>query len=359
VKSLSIIDMALFRAISRQQKITQENKEMRLLKTRCRMVIGAFSISIIVAACGSGDGVPDSPGSGLQGDDTSTTLQADVAGSKKDAKKNTEIFSTPNDFPKVNCVRASKLAKESKTSVIGIELGMGLDDALLLLRCHGGEIGHYAYLTSSLRIRNGERFLDKQGLSFVRSRRISSCDDIALKQGNPSVWNTKCLTKGVSDLDVTESIEILTPGAPGAQKVISVMRRQNFASGDQPASEDIRRALIAKYGEPTFSSGFSSSFTLAWARDAKGNPPHNQSSCRIDPSNSTGSYSSNCGRSIGAIVRGVMGHETLAASVTVMAVDQSLAVSVGQETELWVNNRMAEIGRKEAAEARSADSIKF
>lgn len=125
--------------------------------------------------------------------------------------------------------------------IIGIRLGMTVDEALATTRCALG---------ADAEVKAGERWLDRletHGVELgtqtftVRKGEHRPCDfRREWQQCEGSLkWE-----------HVDETVTVATPGAPGRETALAVWRTQTFRDGAMPPVQALLDALIAKYGQP-------------------------------------------------------------------------------------------------------------
>ena len=127
-------------------------------------------------------------------------------------------------------------------------------------------------------------------------------------------------------------------GMPGQEQVLSVAREEYFPDGKLHTVDSVRRALIAKYGEPSEASDSGSTAYLWWEYDPSGSKIVKGSrlsgACRINVSPDSGtSLSTNCGLEIGAFIQSARENPGLAHSLAVTSQNGAKGYEVLKSTE--------------------------
>jgi hypothetical protein len=127
-------------------------------------------------------------------------------------------------------------------------------------------------------------------------------------------------------------------GLPGQEQVVSVAREESFAEGKQPTVDSLKKALIAKYGEPSQENDSGANSRLYWEYDpsgakiTKGSP--RLGICQIDVgSDAATSLSTGCGVTVGAGIQGASNNPGLVRSFAVTSQNGAQAIAVLKSTE--------------------------
>jgi len=127
-------------------------------------------------------------------------------------------------------------------------------------------------------------------------------------------------------------------GLPGQELVLSVAREEYFPDGKLPTVDNVKKALIGKYGEPTDENDSGQNAYLWWVYDPSGNKAEGGSSvagqCKINVSPDSGTSLSNaCGVQVGALIQGTAQNAGLAHSLAVTVQNGALGMAVLRGTE--------------------------
>ncbi|WP_157084704.1 hypothetical protein [Sphingomonas pituitosa] len=146
--------------------------------------------------------------------------------------------------------------------VTGIRLGMNLATAKTLLSCRNGAFhfyeGHAGFRLPALP--DG-----KPSLTMLTAKRgkIAGCDP-----ADPSTLKA-CTAEKPSFEQVDEEVRLYLAGLPGKERVIAVMREEQFPADAQRDIAVVERDLVAKYGQqPDRNLDFSPHYS--WIFDSRG-----------------------------------------------------------------------------------------
>lgn len=267
------------------------------------------------------------------------------------AAKRDEFKSAPEPLKRLQCPATRA---DGPDDIAGLQIGMSFEEALQLLRCHTGDKGHFNWLTSALNIEGSQGLLTRQGIDLVVGRRVSACDDQNLKTGRPDLYQMRCLNGGHSDLDVTETFRVMTPGPDDQQKVIGVWRKQIFAPGKEPSAEAVLAALKKKYGEPLKDKYRPNPNPMQWVRDGGALSEHQALMCsfQVNATAAQGaSFSDNCPLVISAYYRTTGTDGVLVSELDVGMADGRQGIAIADQTQAFVDARRQQ---KSADEVRNA-----
>ena len=294
-----------------------------------------------MAACGSKSGSNATMG-------TAKSSPAGAASAEQVAKENRGNVKCPAN------VSTAEAAGAPVDDVTGVRPGMSRDEAANLVLCDSplmvvteNTSRGYNINTYGQHIRQGfdGKFAE---VRVVRDPGRTVSDmmiDTLNREGNAPA---AALPPGQSRYFVS------TIGLPGLERVLTVAREEAFAEGKQPTVDSLKKALIAKYGEPSQENdGGANSTTLYWeydpsgARITKGSP--RLGICQIDvgPGAAT-SLSTGCGVTVGARIEGARSNPGLA---------HSLAVSSQNGAQGMAALKSTEDALKLAADARKAKEL--
>lgn len=304
-----------------------------------------LSLLLALGTVGCGDSVDTMPPGEEQAQG-----QAATSDEIKTTDPDSQYRSHPDSFAKnVDCRDAQAKAADSSRSVAGIELGMSLADAVLILRCHGGEKAHYTILQQAVHVEDPLGHVTEQGISYIKGRRISACDDKAMKARNPSIWQQRCILNEVAYEGLKEKIEVLAPGSPGQQRVVQIVRTQYLEPGAQPPAEQVRDMLIKRYGQPL-------NRRLAWLL---GSTTGNTGDCthNLQPRSGVRSFQNGCGSEARAEIEVQDPEGVLAREISVAVVDHELALSMSEELSMWVKLRTDQAKKDHVRDAAPAENL--
>lgn len=233
--------------------------------------------------------------------------------------------------------------------ILGVKIGMGVDEALATVRC---ELGEDAV------VKTEDRWLDRLdtygtalGVQYFTVRQGEHRDCNYSRE-----WQ-EC-DGGQKWEHVDETVDVATPGAPGQEAAMVVWRTQSFRDGAKPAAKAVLDALAAKYGPPqrTDSSddrwaGSSGRHDLTWVLDANGrpmseaNPLFNQCANGVIAAGNPGgaSWTQGCGVNISARVLLDGDNPGLVMELRTAMIDQ---------TRLWKHVEAMQAALAEAGAAR-------
>lgn len=287
------------------------------------------------------------------------------AETKAAAEKPDEYFSAPESLGRLRCPVES--ASTESPDIVGIRIGMSFDNALMVLRCHTKDKGHFNWMTSSLAIKNSQGYLEKQGIQLKVGRRLPGCDDLELKKAYPSRWEHKCLLNEYSYSAIKEDFSVMAPGPTGKQTVVGLWREQNFEKGKEPSAETILAALTQKYGAPVQPTNpttrdrrlyWQAPSTLDSAAPLK-RGSHTCISSIPASANQGSSFGEGCGLTITAEISTTGIDGALVSSLKIGMADQDLAIEVGDQTQADVDQRRAQAREAELEKAAPAEDIKL
>lgn len=208
----------------------------------------ALALAALLASC-AGDGSPAAGGAGT-GAPAEEPERAAVAGDGD-----------------LRCPQ--KVRKDlAGPDIVGVKLGMNVDEALGTARCALGEDAH---------VKTEQRWLDRldtYGIELgTQAFTVRKGDHRPCEYARE--WR-EC--EGDRKWEhVDEVLVVATPGAPGKETAMAVWRTQHFREGRMPPVQAVLDALLEKYGEPqvreqsdkpwSYSAGYRE---LRWVRDRSG-----------------------------------------------------------------------------------------
>lgn len=316
----------------------------------------AIAVSgIVVLALLSGCSKQEAPASGSAESPASATAQ-------KEAPKREEVdqyASAPEAFSRMKCASVDKAAGPD---VFGVQMGMSFDNALMAIRCQTKDRGHFEYMTDTLQA-GTEGIVDRQGLRVRVGRRLPACEDEFLKGSNYNKWDIQCMRGQYSYRDITETIDVVSPGLPQAQTTVGIWRVQKFPAGEGPTVQAAVDAIKAKYGPATKEEGFGGAVRLFWLKNPDGTPmdPARSGRCQngvyTDVAHSA--FEGECGHSIRVEVDPVDANKLLVESISVAMIDPQRALQVSDQLTAYVKAEKAKGAQKEAERAKSMDDVKL
>lgn len=154
--------------------------------------------------------------------------------------------------------------------IVGLKLGMTLDEAMGTARCALG---------ADAQVKTEQRWLDRMDTYGVEL----GTQFFEVRQGEHRPCNyAREWQECESELKwghVDEVVSVATPGVPGKEAAMAIWRKQAFREGQMPSAQALVDALVAKYGEPQVvdesdrQRGYSAGYReLQWLQDGRGAP---------------------------------------------------------------------------------------
>lgn len=198
--------------------------------TRWRGPFALLAVACLAVACG--DVTPPAPPA------VPSAQAADLA--RKPPPGSTQARAE-DSLPPPRCPPPASARTPPGPDIVGLRLGMPLDEALNHARCavDGGVLAFQPRWFQQLRTGNVK--LERQGFSIQRGE-TSDCVfrnlGDAMKCGvGRRVWR-----------HVDEMITLATPGLDGRQVVAGIWRQQHWKPGQMPSRDAVLQALRDKYG---------------------------------------------------------------------------------------------------------------
>lgn len=227
---------------------------MKHTRTHATAALALAPILALAACGGAGDG-----GAGDPAGTAEPTAAAPGAAGADDEREEAAL----------RCPDASGAAAAGP-DIVGVRLGMTVDEALAAARCALGE---------DARVKTAQRWLDRLETYGVEL----GTQSFTLHKGDHRPCNYQ---REWQECDgdrkwthVDEVLVVATPGAPGKETARAIWRTQHFREGRMPAVQAVLDALVAKYGAPQWteesdrpwshSAGYRE---LRWVRDRRGAP---------------------------------------------------------------------------------------
>ncbi len=223
--------------------------------------------------------------------------------------------------------------------IVGLRLGMPLDEALNLARCALPDGVLSLQPRWFQQLRTGSVTLGNQAFAIQRGE-TSPCEfrklGDAMKCGpGRRVWH-----------HVDELVSVAAPGLDGRQAVAGIWRQQHWKAGEMPAREAVLQALRDKYGREGALRDDPHG-TLAWRNAVDGTPlaagdPRFEACAGIRARPGSQHWREDCGLSISADVVPARDNPQLVQSLYVGMAHQARLLQIGDAMQ-------AEIDRLEAA----------
>jgi hypothetical protein len=198
--------------------------------TRWRSPFALLAAACLAVACG--DAAPPAPPAAPSAQAAHPVTKAPPGGAQARAE---------DGLPPPRCPPAASTRNPPGPDIVGLRLGMPLDEALNHARCavDGGVLAFQPRWFQQLRTGNVK--LERQGFSIQRGE-TSDCVfknlGDAMKCGvGRRVWH-----------HVDEMITLATPGLDGRQVVAGIWRQQHWKPGQMPSRDAVLQALRDKYG---------------------------------------------------------------------------------------------------------------
>lgn len=215
-----------------------------------------FACALVLGACGDGD-------EAASGANTPTASPPGAATAAQEVGQ-----------ARLRC--PANVRKELEgPDIIGLKLGMTLDEALHTARCALGE---------DAVVKTGNHWLKKPDGRYIDTYGIElGTQTFTVKKGDHRPCNYQREWQSCEGAHkwehVDEIVIVAVPGAPGSETAMAMWRTQNFREGQMPPVQSLLDALVAKYGEPQHVEtsdrqyGYSVGYRdLGWVRDQRGSP---------------------------------------------------------------------------------------
>lgn len=252
----------------------------------------------------------------------------------------------------------------SGPDIAGLRLGMSLDEAVNVTRCHAKDaivvfedrwFDPYAFRTHQMK-------LERQVL-IAQSGETSACDY--------STYNgMQACGLGQRAWDrVDEKIRVAVPGLPGAQTVVGIWRTQTYRDSEMPAIETVIAALTEKYGpyqrrtvQKVNNNLWSDRIELAWASDTSGTPFSEANpiflNCAVNVharAEEGQTWQDGCGLSIAVTILAPRANPAVAGELSVGMMNQSEVYAYQEDLQLKLDDIEAARRDDELDKARSSD----
>jgi hypothetical protein len=309
----------------------------------------AITCALALSACGGSDAAGENKASGEKAAPAKT-----ATASAKDAD---------DALGKLKC--PAKVDKSlAGPDIIGLKLGMSMDDAVNVTRCHAKDavvvfedrwFEPYSFNTHQVK-------LEKQVL-IAQSGETSPCNFSSYE------GMQKCgLGQRAWDF-VSEKIKVAAPGLPGEEKVVGVWRTQTFKEGETPAVETVIAALTEKYGpyqrrttKNVNNNLWSDRIELAWASDAAGaplseaNPAYVQCVANVRARVDDGQvWRDGCGMSIAVTILAPRASPAVVGELSVGMMNQSELYAYQEELQLKLDDIESKRRADELDKAKTSD----
>lgn len=253
----------------------------------------------------------------------------------------------PEDtLPRPQCPPRASAAPPGP-DIVGLRLGMGLDEALNHARCAlpGAVVGFSPRWFQQLQ--PGRTVLSQQMFTVQRG----DTAECSFKQLGDA---QKCGLGRRQWLHIDEQIVAAAPGLPGRQGVLAVWRQQHWKPGEMPTREAVLAALREKYGPPSATTTQQHG-SVVWRRDTAGRlltpaePLFEQCHGPAARATSSQAWREGCGLTVTADLVPARDNPQLVQSLFVGLMDQTAMFRAGETLQ-------AELDRLEAE--RRADELR-
>jgi len=293
------------------------------------------------------------------------------------AKSSTSTSTSPTDtISPQNCpnqidFRVSK-AEGFPREVVGLPLGASLESTLTFLKCYQeGSIINIEPKFADVETNNLEtRGLIEAYYGFRKKTTQEMFDDAESERRNPqgseSQIAIRALSQRIGGPDTYKQIApkaeyfaIGAVGILGQEKVVQIERTQSFQEGSRPAVADLISALIQKYGQPQATDKTNRYNKLIWAFNQSG-----QALAKADPrlqecNSIGGSWKSNCGLTVVALIDNPEQNTALAEKVVVLMTDQAATIAAIEDFKQQLTSAQSEKTNTEIEQTRQSGSPKF
>ena len=262
---------------------------------------------------------------------------------------------TPSDgLPAPHCPARSD-ASLGGPDVVGLKLGMARADALDHARCLNKD-------TFVAFEGNWIQGLRSFGVKLAPQVFVAHVGETRPCQYNPLDDTSRCDASGRAWVFLAEKITVVSPGVPGAEKVLAIWREQHFRPREIPIAETLVPALVKKYGAPQIQQQHANNWLrLDWLQDASGaaieqgrrGPP-----CRtISPrGNESHSWSDACGLTITALIVLNPENPQLASELNVGMVNQRELYRAGTSLQAQLEAMEQQRRQQEVDQSKSVGS---
>jgi hypothetical protein len=302
-----------------------------------RASLALAATTLLLGACG-GSGDAPQPLSGEQ-------APAAAARAAKPAPTRPE-----DELPAASCPSKAG-ATLGGPDIVGLKLGMGLDEALNHARCAMPD-GVFGFTPRWFQqLQTGSVQLERQGFTIQRGE-TSEC---VFKQIGDA---QKCgLGRRVWD-HVDEQIQVASPGLDGRQAVAGIWRQQHWKPGDMPSRAAVLQALRDKYGQEGELTDQLHG-TVSWRYDPEGMPLAATDELfrqcyGIRARAGTQSWSEGCGLSISADLVPARDNPELVQSLYVGMAHQENLLKLGDAMQAELDRIDAERRASEVEQASGA-----
>jgi hypothetical protein len=311
--------------------------------TANKLTLLASTLALIsIGACGGGD------------DKTGSKTAASSGGSD-----NASAEEVAKDMRgKVRCPArsASRPAGAPVDDVVGIRPGMSWDEAANHAMCDNPLIVVTENSTRGYNINTyGQKVRQGFDAKFAEARVVRTSEQVMQDMADDAM--RRGMNAYVAPLEPGQfRYFVSTMGMPGQEKVMSVSREEYFAAGKLPSVDDVKAALIGKYGEPSQVES-NGAATYVWWNYAPNGEKLTATSpsyigCRINVSPDAGTnLSTDCGLAIGALIQGANDNPGLAHSLAVTSQNgaEGYALLASTEETLKSGDRTRQTGEIDLA----------
>jgi hypothetical protein len=262
---------------------------------------------------------------------------------------------TPSDgLPAPHCPAKSE-GSLSGPDVIGLKLGMARADALDHARC----LNKDTFVSFD---GNWIQGLHSYGVKLSPQVFVAHVGETRPCKYNPLDDTSRCDASGRAWAFLAERITVVSPGVPGAEKVLGIWREQHFRAGEMPLAETLVPALVKKYGAAQIQQQHANNWVrLDWLRDASGatiEQGQRGPQCRtISPrGNESHSWSDACGLTITALIVLNPENPQLASELNVGMVNQRELYRAGSSLQAQLEAMEQQRRQQEVDQSKSASS---
>jgi hypothetical protein len=256
--------------------------------------------------------------------------------------------------------------------VVGLPLGASLESTLSFLNCYQeGAIIEIEPRFVDVQTNNLEtRGLVESYYGFEKKTTQELFADAERERNNPQGSDFQIALKSLTEraggpktykqiAPKAEYFAIGAVGMPGKEKVVQIERNQGFLEGSRPAVTDLITALTQKYGQPQSEDKGSRYHRLIWAFD-----PTGKALAKADPrlpqcSSVEGSWTSNCGLTVVALIFNPAQDATLAESVVVKMTDQGATIAAIDSFKQQLLEAQSTKANEEIERVRQTGTPKF
>jgi hypothetical protein len=297
--------------------------------------------ALLASACGGGGGdVPDTPPTAEE------IAEAEAA----------PIYFDPA-LTRPRCPVRVNAEQYPAPDLLGVRLGMTRAEAFGVVFCDDRREFNVETQNTFFNVNTNGETLGPQSIKLSDGARRACTPEERMS----FIGDTTCRYNTHVQENITQTINLLTPGLPGQERVMGIWRSQTFTE-NPPTFEATVASLVQRFGEPGItndSGGESASYVWGW--DTAGTAmtsanPQLQACRNINSTFRNLSWSPDCGLTVVATVRRSSSNAGLAASYSVGMVNQQVLYQVGEAVEQHFTAQRDAAQQQELERAKGASA---